>query len=87
MAIIRVNIFTFSIFVFLFVDPTIISKSEQDLIQSITPAEWLEFTKRGIESNNQEKRFSFHLKPFMKFNLLIHLFQTRNKSGWLKYCC
>ncbi|KAI8119521.1 Chorion peroxidase [Lucilia cuprina] len=42
-------------------DPIVISKFEVDTINSITPLEWLEFLRRGQESNEQEKSLEANL--------------------------
>ncbi|XP_065371103.1 peroxidase [Calliphora vicina] len=62
---IAINIFCRTIFVGGFVqfkfDPIVISKFEFDTINSITPHEWLDFAKRGCESNEQEKSLETNL--------------------------
>ncbi|XP_013100002.1 chorion peroxidase [Stomoxys calcitrans] len=49
--------------------PLVISKSESDAIKSISSDEWLDFVRRGIESDNQEKRLELRL---CNANVTVH---------------
>uniref|UniRef100_A0A1I8MF21 Animal heme peroxidase n=1 Tax=Musca domestica TaxID=7370 RepID=A0A1I8MF21_MUSDO len=42
-------------------DPIVITKAELDAVKSISENEWLDFVRRGIESDNQEKSLELNL--------------------------